>query len=277
MAQKINSDLNKISLWAKRWKITINPTKTVCMLFSKKNNPDTNFQVRLNNDIIKLSACHKHLGLWLSSDMTWKKHISEIATKARKRLGCIRKFKYLLSRKSLELLYLTFIRPVMEYGNVMFDSANADDLKILDDIEKDAMRLITGARSRCNLEKLNFETKWQNLEQRRQDQKIATLGKIIIKKFPSYLVRDLPTFYDNKRDNRNCTFAQPKCRADYMKKSFIPSSIELWNKMPLELRCIKSYKALKARLKARSYTEVPEYFYCGSRRLKAVKIGRAHV
>ncbi len=28
-AQVINSDLNKISLWAKRWKITINPTKTV--------------------------------------------------------------------------------------------------------------------------------------------------------------------------------------------------------------------------------------------------------
>ncbi len=195
LAQQINSDLNKISLWAKKWKININPTKTVCMLFSKKANPDNSFVIKLNNDIIKLSTHHKHLGLWITNNLTWKKHIGEIATKARKRLGCLKLHAFRMSRRSLELCYLTFVRPVMEYGNVIYDAASEEDLNVLSDIEKDAMRTIVGARKKCNLDKLYKEFKWPTLAVRRANQKVTTLGKIIIKKFPSYLLRDLPTYY----------------------------------------------------------------------------------
>ncbi len=267
LAQKINSDLNKIALWARRWKITINPTKTVSMLFTKKTNPNKNFQIKLNNEIIKLSEHHKHLGLWLTTNLTWKKHIAEVATKGRKRLGCIQKHKYRLNRKSLELLYLTFVRPVLEYGSVLYDSANQEDLDILDDIEKEALRIITGARRRCNLEALYGEFKWPDLEKRREIQKIATLGKIIIKKFPNYLVRDLPTFYSTARNVRKNTFAIPRSIHDYYTKSFVPASVELWNSLSTELRCINSYKALKARLKSENTKKIPIYYNYGTRHL----------
>ncbi len=267
LAQNINSDLNKITLWARRWKITINPTKTVCMLFTKKSKPNKNFQIRLNNEIIKLSDHHKHLGLWLSTNLTWKKHISEMAAKGRKRLGCIQKHKYRLDRRSLELLYLTFVRPVLEYGGVLYDSANQEDLEILTDIEKEALRTITGARKRCNLDALYNEFKWPDLEKRREIQKISTLGKIIIKQFPSYLVKDLPTFYANARNNRKNTFAIPHSRHDYYSKSFLPASIDLWNDLPFEIRCINSHKALKTRLKSLNTKKIPDYYHCGSRSL----------
>ena len=96
LAAGINSDLNKITLWANRWKITINPTKTVCMLFSKKPAPDKNFIIQVNGEIIGLSDHHKHLGIWLTHNMQWKKHIHEVASKARQRLGCIQKHKYII-------------------------------------------------------------------------------------------------------------------------------------------------------------------------------------
>ncbi len=210
---------------------------------------------------------HKHLGLFLTKNLTWKKHISEIATKARKRLGCIQKHKYRLCRRSLEILYLTFVRPVMEYGNVMFDAGNQEDLEILTNIEKEALRTITGARYRCNIELLYNEVKWPTIEKRRELQKIATLGKIIIKKFPSYLLDDLPTFYDNARMNRRNKFASPPYHKDYYKKSFVPASIELWNQLPLDIRCIDSYKALKSRLKRDNTKKVPNYYRYGTRPL----------
>ncbi len=235
------------------------------MLFTKKATPNDNFQIKLNNEIIKLSDTHKHLGVWLSKNMTWKKHISEIATKARKRLGCIKAHKYRLDRRSLELLYITFVRPVMEYGNVLFDSASDEDLDTLTDIEKDAMRVITGARARCNLDNLYNEFKWPSLAKRREIQKVAILGKIIIKRFPNYLVQDLPTFYDNARNNRNCTFAIPRCRTKYLSDSFVPSSIEIWNKLPSSIRSIKSYKALKGRLKGLYTKSIPKCYYNGPR------------
>ncbi len=272
LARGINSDLNKISLRAKKWKITINPTKTVCMLFSKKAAPDKDFIVKLDNDIIGLSDHHKHLGLWLSHNVQWKKHINETASRARQRLGCIQKHKYRLDRRSLEQCYVTFIRPILEYGNVIFDTANKEDLDVLSNIEKEALRVITGARKRCNLEALYNEVAWPNLETRRENQKISTLGEIVIKRFPNYLVQDLPTFYDNVRTNRRNTFAIPRSGHDYYHndKSFVPDSINLWNKLPLEVRCITSHKALKSKLRKDSYKLVPKHYGYGSRSLNVI-------
>ena len=219
------------------------------MLFSKKANPNTNFVIKLNNDIIKSSSHHKHLGLWITNNLTWKKHIGEIATKARKRLGCLKQHAFRMSRRSLELCYLTFIRPVMEYGNVIYDAASEEDLNVLTDIEKEAMRAITGARKKCNLDKLYKEFKWPTLATRRANKKITALGKIVIKNFPPYLVRDLPTFYRDSRTNRKNTFATPFCTKDYYVKSFIPSSIALWNELPYNIRTCQSYDSLKNRIK----------------------------
>ena len=271
LANGINSDLNKITLWARKWKITINPTKTVAMLFSKKPRPVTDFQIRLGNDIIQLSDHHKHLGLWLTSNLNWKKHINEVATKARKRLGCISKHKYRMSRRGLELCYLTFIRPVLEYGNVLYDSATNEDLEVLSKIEVEAMRVITGARKRCNLQALSNEFKWPDLEERRKNQKIVTLCKVITKKFPPYLLDDLPQFYDNARNVRRNTFAVPRCIHDYYSRSYIPSSVELWNNLPANVRCINSHKAIKARLKNSSTTVVPKYYSYGPRKLNVLQ------
>ncbi len=265
LASVINSDLNKISLWAKRWKININPSKTVAMLFSKKVNPNKNFTIKLNQDIIGLSDHHKHLGLWLSHNLQWKKHIKESANKARQRLGCLSRYKYKLDRKSIEQCYITFIRPLLEYGNVLFDAANKEDLDVLSEIEKEALRTITGARRRSNIDAMYHEVSWPSLEQRRKDHKICILGKVIIKRFPNYLLQDLPTFYDNTRTVRNNTFAIPESDHDYYDKSFVPASIQLWNELPPEIRSIRSYKALKSKIKGISHIKIPEYYYYGKR------------
>ena len=267
LASGINSDLNLISLWAKKWKIQINPDKTVGMLFSRKSEPSSNFIIKLANDIIKISQHHKHLGLWLSSNLTWTKHISELALKARKRLGCLKRHKYRLSRKVLERCYLTFIRPVMEYGNILYDSASDTDLKLLEDIEKDALRLITGARRLTNLEGLYNEVSWPSLMDRRKIQKLVTLSKIMIKRNPAYLVKDLPKFYDNVRNVYMNTFQPCLCKHEYYKKSFIPSVVKEWNSLPGYIRGIRSVDAIRSEMNKNFIKSVPSYYYYGPRKL----------
>ena len=41
---------------------------------------------------------HKHLGIAFCRTLTWTNHISEISTKAWKRIGSLRRFKFLLDR-----------------------------------------------------------------------------------------------------------------------------------------------------------------------------------
>jgi len=72
------------------------------------------------NDIPINDICyHKHLGVTLSSDGNWDEQIKSMIIKALTRLHIIRKFKFVLDRKSLEKLYLIYIRPILEYGDVV--------------------------------------------------------------------------------------------------------------------------------------------------------------
>ena len=63
-----------------------------------------------NNDSSTVSE-HKHLGLVISENESWEKHTDMIT--AYKRINILRKFKYILDRKTLEKIYFTFVRPLL--------------------------------------------------------------------------------------------------------------------------------------------------------------------
>ena len=56
---------------------------------------------------------HKHLGVFLSYDCTCYAHINFMKEKAWKRINTMRKLKFELDRKSLEIIYFIFIRPLL--------------------------------------------------------------------------------------------------------------------------------------------------------------------
>ena len=80
-ANVLNSDLNKIHLWAKKWLVTFNPSKSECLLFSRKHKP-LHPPLSMNQQQINEVDMHKHLGLTNTCDGTWHAHLTEIKSKA---------------------------------------------------------------------------------------------------------------------------------------------------------------------------------------------------
>ena len=76
----------------------------------------------MNNTIINQVTEHKHLGLEISNDGSWQKHIDLTTKKAFIRVSILRKFKFIVDRKTLEKIYLTFIRSILEYADVIWDN-----------------------------------------------------------------------------------------------------------------------------------------------------------
>ena len=66
----------------------------------------------------------KHLGLLLDSKLNFFDHINEKIKKATKGVNVIRKMNLLLPRSSLLTIYKSFVRPHLDYGDVIYDQPN---------------------------------------------------------------------------------------------------------------------------------------------------------
>ena len=119
-AGRLNSDLNKISEWADKWLVTMNPVKSRNVVFSLKRNKQDHPPLFLDTKVVKDVECHTHLGLTLRSNMSRRNHIVKMYKKASKRSNMLKYVKYRVDRSTLTYLYKHLIRPLMEYGDVIW-------------------------------------------------------------------------------------------------------------------------------------------------------------
>ena len=57
----------------------------------------------------------------------------------------MRTLKFGVSRISLEKMYISYVRPVIEYSNTVWDNCSAESKYQLESIHIEAARVITGA------------------------------------------------------------------------------------------------------------------------------------
>ena len=87
---------------------------------------------------------YKYLGVLLTSDLSWSPHVTNICTKARKVLGLLyRRFYGSTSQDSLKQLYLSLVRPHLEYACQVWDPHLAGDNKAIESVQKFALKLAT--------------------------------------------------------------------------------------------------------------------------------------
>ena len=65
--------------------------------------------------------------------------------------------KLKLNRKSLEIMYQAFVRPIIDYYSVIWGGSYDSDITKLEQIQVDALCLMTGTTARPNIAKLYEE------------------------------------------------------------------------------------------------------------------------
>jgi hypothetical protein len=69
--------------------------------------------------------------------------------------------KYQVDRNVLINIYLSFIRPILEYGNVIWDNCTQNEANLLENVHVEAGRIITGLRVNSSRSKLYDELGWE--------------------------------------------------------------------------------------------------------------------
>ena len=144
--RKLQTHLNKIQLWLKKWRMKANETKSFQVTFTLKKN--TCPPVHLNNKQLTHTDDVKYLGIHMDRKLTWRKHIS---TK-RKQLDLkLRKLYWIIGRKShlsLEnklLVYKAILKHIWTYGVQLWGSASNSNMEILERFQSKVLRIITDA------------------------------------------------------------------------------------------------------------------------------------
>jgi len=260
----LQNDLERIAVWAKQWLVTFNAAKTVYMLFSLKRQIPTYPALTFEGVELKLVSEHCHLGVTLNSKVTWHSHIQKISTKAYRVINMLKRIRHLVSRSTMQSAYKTLVRPIIEYGNVVYDNLSQDLSKKLEHIQRDAALLCTGAYRRSGTDKLIEEIGWETLEVRRRYQRLVLLYKIHNGLTPRYLHSMLPmtcgqrTGYSLRNTNQ---YTIPFCRTGRYKLSFVPATIKDWNELPDHIKGSSSLTIFKSNLKKALFTNRQNKLY----------------
>ena len=82
----------------------------------------------------------------MDSRLDFNKHLEIILEKVSTTIGLLRKLQNLFPRKSLITVYKSFIRPHMDYGDIIYGQAyHVSFHRKLESIQYDAALAITGA------------------------------------------------------------------------------------------------------------------------------------
>nr|CAH7742522.1 unnamed protein product [Callosobruchus chinensis] len=113
-AASLSKDLEAIAAWGLKNMIEFNTSKTQYCTLSNKRCPSEH-SVLMNNQALPIIHSFKLLGVSITENMIWHKHVSSIATAAGKQLGYLFRARKCFSPSNLLTLYKAQKRPSLEY------------------------------------------------------------------------------------------------------------------------------------------------------------------
>ena len=196
-ASQLESDLKKISHWAYKWKLNFNPDlskQAQEVVFFRKTVKVSHPSINFNTAPAAHTARQKHLGLYLDEKLNFHDHINGKILKANKGIGIIKRFSNTLPRKSLLTIYKSFIRPHLDYCDIIYDQPiNESFCTKIEHIQYNAAPAITGAVKGTSQTKLYKELGLESLKFRRWFRGLCTFLKIKTSAKPEYLFNLIPT------------------------------------------------------------------------------------
>ena len=180
------------------------------------------------------------MGLFLDKKLTFKEYIKDTLNKVYFGVSNVKRRRDILPRDSLVTIYKSFIRPHLDYGDVIYDQPNNDSfIDKIEQLQYKACLTTTGAIQRTSRECLCSVLGLENLSSRRWGRKLFAIYKLLSTQCPKYLFDIIPfsvSFYDTRKKQRPFF----NCRTDCFKYSFSPNSFSESSQLAPEIQISKS-------------------------------------
>ena len=180
-------------------------------------------------------STQKHPGLILDEWLKFTEHINSKISKCDKLIGIIKKLSISFPRNALLRIYKSFIKPHLDYADIMYDKPNNTSFKNkLENVQYRVCIAITGAIQGTFRERLYRGLGLESLTNRRWIRKLVIFYKIINGVSHQYLVHYLnlnnSSSYITRSSDLNKIKGVPS-RTEQFKYAFFPLCINKWNRL----------------------------------------------
>ena len=229
------------------------------VVFSCKRKKPIHPPLYFNGSQVSSESEQKHLGLILTPNLSFAKHLYEKIKKANKNIGIIKFLSKYLPFKTLNQMFKTFARTHLDYCDIIYHQASKISkygqtlTSTMEEVERVQYRgalAVTGAWKGTNRHKIYEELGWESLSDRRKMNRLTQLYKIINHLTPSYLRDKLPPFKRPFEAEPSYTFREYRTKTDRFSMSFFPDSVKQWNIVITDFDHMPTLASFKSHLRA---------------------------
>ena len=113
------------------------------------------------------SKTQKHLGLVLDNRLLFEEYLTAMGAKVSRTIALLCKLQHILPRHALITIYKSFIRPYLDYGDILYDKAfNASFNQKIESIQYDACLAKSGVIRGSSREKICQKLGLESLQHR---------------------------------------------------------------------------------------------------------------
>ena len=249
--ENLSNDVFIISNWAYEWKMSFNPDRSKQaeeVIFSRKTSIQSHPVLTFDYSSVIKTTHHKHLGLILDEKLNFKEHLKEKISKAYKGIAVLRKLQNFIPRNSLLTIYKSFIRPHLDYGDIIYHQPNNGSLcQKIESVQYEAALAITGAIHGTSQTKLYNELGIESMKLSPWFRRLCYFFKIQSSGLPQYLNDLIPKPF-LRYTTRFSPLPNFKVRTELFRNSFFPYTMNQCNNSNNIIKSSELYLMFRKRM-----------------------------
>ena len=246
----LQRDLTSLHEWSLKWGMNFNPSKCVILSMSRSESKLTKFYT-LDGVILEHVQEAKYLGVILSEDLKWAKHIQFTTAKANSTLGLLRRNVHHCPAKLREQAFISLVSSRLEYSSTVWDPYLAQDIDKIELVQRRGARYVKQEfHHMASVTALLKDLQWPELAERRREARLALMYKIIHGKV-AIPVDDILKQPDKRtRKKHQFTYRHLDPNIEHFRNSFFTRTIPEWNNLSESAVCADSTDAFLTQLRA---------------------------
>ena len=223
-------ELDRFVKWTKNNKLCLNPSKCQALQICFKRNPPIP-ALTIDHNPLPFVSFAKILGIKIQNDLKWDHQVSDMMKKTNSRLYMLRTLKkFGFTTDELIAVYKGYVRPMMEYADVVWNSSiTKDQMHTLEKLQKRACKIILGSNNYNSYQEAIEACGIETLADRRQAHCCKFAESLFKCKQTENLIPPLRKNVHGRELRNSHHVSLPACRTNRFKNSPIPFYINLLN------------------------------------------------